>query len=149
MLSSKTILVLFLILSIAILPLELDASYIVQPTIVLHVINFVIDGGGSVISLGDIKTYPSVNYSCTINKAMITSDQSGSITIDIWKANAAIPTAGNIISASAPVTLSTAQINQNSSIAGWTTSVAVNDVFGFSVASATTVTRVVGEIWCQ
>lgn len=113
-----------------------------------HVINFVIDGGGVVIAIGDTKVYPSVNYSCTINKVMITADQSGSITVDIWKANAAIPTSGNKISASAPVTLSTAQINQNSSIAGWTTSVSTNDVFGFSVATATTVTRVVGEIWC-
>jgi hypothetical protein len=115
----------------------------------LHVINFVIDGAGSAIVTGAQGIFPSVNYGCTINKAMISADQSGSITVDIWKKNAAIPASGDKISASAPITLSSAQLNQASSLAGWSTSVAANDVFGFSVASATVVTRVLGEIWCQ
>lgn len=119
-------------------------------THMLHVINFVIDGGGSVIVTGDIKAYPQVNYSCTaITKAMISADQSGSITVDVWKANGVIPTSGGKISASAPITLSSSQLNQASSLTGWTLPVAVNDVFGFNVATVSTVTRVVGEIWCQ
>ena len=114
-----------------------------------HVISFVIDGAGSAIATGALKDFPTANFTCTINKAQISADQSGSITVDIWKAAGAIPTSGNKISASAPVTLSSAQLNQNSSLAGWTTSVAVGDVFGFSVATASTVTHVVGQIWCQ
>lgn len=115
----------------------------------LHAINFVVDGGGAVVATGDTKTYLTVDYACTINKATISADQSGSVTVDVWKASAAIPTSANKISASAPVTLSSAQLNQNSPLTGWTTAVSVGDVFGFSVATSATVTRVMGQLWCQ
>ncbi len=114
-----------------------------------HSISFVIDGGGSVISTGDIKIYPTVDFACTINRIDISADQSGSITVDVWKAAGAIPTSGNKISASAPLTLSSAQLAQNGSRSGWSAGVSVGDVFGFSVATVATVTRVVGQIWCQ
>ncbi len=128
------------------------ASNIVQPTTgtaQLHSISFVLDGGGSTITLGDGKVYPTADFTCTINRWDISADQSGSITVDVWKAAGAIPTSGNKISASAPLTLSTAQLAQNGSLTGWTSSVSPGDVFGFSVASVTTVTRVTGQIWCQ
>jgi len=115
----------------------------------LHSINFVIDGGGSAITTGDKGIYPTVAFACTINRIDISADQSGSITVDVWKAAGAIPTSGNKISASAPLTLSSAQLSQNGSRTGWTTAVAIGDVFGFSVASASVVTRVVGQIWCN
>jgi hypothetical protein len=115
----------------------------------LHSISFVIDGGGSVIALGDAKVYPTADFTCTINRWDISADQSGSITVDVWKAAGAIPVAGNKISASAPLTLSTAQLAQNGSLSGWTLGVSSGDVFGFSVATATTVTRVTGQLWCQ
>lgn len=114
-----------------------------------HAITFVIDGGGSAITTGDIKFYPTADFACTINRWDISADQSGSITVDVWKAAGAIPTSGNKISASAPLTLSSAQLAQNGSRTGWTSSVSVGDVFGFNVATASTVTRVVGQIWCQ
>jgi hypothetical protein len=114
-----------------------------------HMIGFVIDGGGSAITTGDIKVYPTADFACTINRWDISADQSGSITVDVWKAATAIPTSGNKISASAPLTLSSAQLAQNGSRTGWTTAVSVGDVFGFSVATVSTVTRVVGQIWCQ
>ena len=101
------------------------------------------------LATGDIKYYPTVDFSCTINRIDISSDQSGSLTVDVWKKAGAIPTSGDKISASAPLTLSSAQLAQNGSISGWTTSVTSGDVFGFSVASATTVTKAVGQIWCQ
>lgn len=115
----------------------------------LHSVSFVIDGGGSVIALGDAKVYPTADFTCTINRWDISADQSGSITVDVWKVAGAIPVAGNKISASAPLTLSTAQLAQNGSLSGWTLGISVGDVFGFSVASATTVTRVTGQLWCQ
>jgi hypothetical protein len=115
----------------------------------VHQINFVIDGNGSPIATGTLKDFPSVNFACTINKVTIASDKSGSITVDIWKANGAIPTSANKISASAPVTLSNAQLNQNSALTGWATTIAAGDVFGFNVASASTVTHAVGQLWCQ
>jgi hypothetical protein len=114
-----------------------------------HSIMFSVDGGGSAITTGDLNQFPTANYSCTINKAQISANQSGSITIDIWKANAAIPTSGNKISASAPVTLSSAQLNQASSLSGWTLSVSPNDVFGATIVSASTVQKVTVQLWCQ
>jgi hypothetical protein len=115
----------------------------------LHSIGFTLDGGGSAIVTGDAKVYPTAAFACTISRIDISADQSGSITVDVWKAAGAIPTSGNKISASAPLTLSTAQLAQNGSLSGWTTSVASGDVFGFSVATVSTVTRVVGQIWCN
>lgn len=118
-------------------------------TLPVHSVTFVIDGGGSAIATGACKLFLPVRAAGTINKVELTADQSGSITVDIWKAAGAIPTSGNKISASAPATLSSAQINQTSSLTGWTTSVSVDDVFGCTVASVTTVTRVTVQIWYQ
>ncbi len=119
------------------------------PAAQLHSISFVIDGGGSTILTGDAKVYPTADFACTINRWDLSADQSGSITIDIWKAVGAIPTSGNKISASAPMTLSTAQLAQNGSTSGWSLGVSSGDVFGFNVVTVTTVTRVMGQIWCQ
>lgn len=114
-----------------------------------HSLSFTIDGGGSAIATGDARSYPTAAYACTINRIDISADQSGSITVDVWKAAGAIPTSGNKISASAPLTLSSAQLAQNGSLTGWTKTVSSGDVFGFNVATVSTVQRVTGQIWCQ
>lgn len=116
----------------------------------VHIITAVIDGGGAAIAPGDANVFPSVNFGCTIGAAMVSADAVGSITVDVWKANAAIPTSGDKISGTNPVTLASAQLNQASSLATWTsTTVSANDVFGFRVATATTVTRVTVQLFCQ
>ncbi|HMC61863.1 MAG TPA: hypothetical protein VKJ01_21900 [Candidatus Solibacter sp.] len=114
-----------------------------------HQIGFVIDGGGVAIAAGDIGSYQPVDFACTINRVDVTGSPSGSVTVDVWKAAGAIPTSGGKISATAPIALASAQISLAGSLTGWTTAVAVGDVFGFSVASAATVQRVTGNIWCQ
>lgn len=109
-----------------------------------------IDGGGSVITTGAVGQFQSVKFACTINQVDISSDQSGSITIDVWKVNAAIPTATNKISASAPMALSSAQIALGTlDISSWTKTVSSGDVFGFSIATAATVTKTTATIWCN
>jgi hypothetical protein len=127
-------------------PAEISAT---TSTAQLHAIEFGTDGGGSVLSTGDIHFYQPVDFACTINRIDISGYPSGSITVDVWKAATAIPTSGNKISASAPLTLSSSQLSQNGSLTGWTTSVSVGDVFGFSIASVTTVQNFTGTIWCQ
>jgi hypothetical protein len=101
-----------------------------------------IDGGGSVITTGT-KGYVEVPYAGTINEWKIIADVSGSATFDVWKANAAIPTNANSITAAAKPTLTAAQRATSTTLTGWTTNVAANDVFGFEVESATTITKAV------
>lgn len=115
----------------------------------LHTINLSRTNNGSVLPTGDFLMYGSADFACTINRVDISADQSGSVTVDIWKVSAAIPTSGNKISASAPVTLASAQLAQNGNLSGWTTSVAANDVFGASIQSVTSVTSILIQIWCQ
>ena len=97
-----------------------------------------IDGGGSPIASG-VKGYGVIPYSCTIGSWSLVATPSGSITVDIWKAAGAVPTSANKITASASPALSSSQLLVNqTSLTGWTTAVAANDVVGFSVPSTAT-----------
>lgn len=89
------------------------------------------------------------NFTSTITGCTILGNVSGSITVDIWKANAAIPSSANKISSTSPATLSSQQINSASSISGWTTSISPHDVFWASVATVDgTLTSVTIQILC-
>jgi hypothetical protein len=59
------------------------------------------------------------------------------------------PTVADTITASAKPTLSTAIKAEDSTLTGWTKTVTAGDVFGFSVDSATTVTRAHLIVECQ
>lgn len=107
----------------------------------------VIDGGGSAITTG-VKGFISVPFACTIKKARLLSTDSaataGSIVIDIWKDTYANypPTVADTITAAAKPTLSAANKSEDTTLTGWTTSIAAGDVLGFNVDSVATVTRV-------
>ena len=106
-------------------------------------LTFIIDGGGSAITTG-IKGDLEIPFACTINRATLLADQSGSIVVDIWKdtyANFA-PTVADTITAAAKPTLSAATKSQDSTLTGWTTSIAAGDILRFNVDSASTLTRV-------
>jgi hypothetical protein len=108
-------------------------------------IGFEIDGGGSTITTGFKGYGPRVSVAHTITKATALSvDSAGpatscSITIDVWADTYANfpPTSGDKISASAPVSLSSATKSEDSTLTGWTTSIAADSIYGFSVASVT------------
>src|SRR5690349_856367 len=101
-------------------------------------LNFVIDGGGSTITTG-IKGDLLVDFACTITGVTLLADQSGSIVIDIWKDTYANfpPTDADSITAAAPPTISTAAKSQDTTLTGWTTSVAAGSILRFNVDSAT------------
>lgn len=106
-------------------------------------IPFVIDGGGSAITTGE-KGHLEIPFACTIERVTMMADQSGSIVVDIWKdtyANSP-PTDADSITASAPPTISSAQKSQDSTLTGWTTSIAAGDFLAFNVDSCSTITRV-------
>lgn len=104
---------------------------------------WVIDGGGAAITTGQ-KGYIEVPFACTITQATAIADQSGSIVVDVWKTTyaSALPVDANSITASAPVTISSATKSQDATLTGWTTSISAGDILGFNVDSITTVTRV-------
>lgn len=106
-------------------------------------IAFVIDGGGSEITTG-IKGDLEIPFDCTITRATLIADQTGSIVIDIWKDTYANfpPTVADTITASAKPTLSAATKSQDSTLTGWTTAITAGDILRFNVDSITTITRV-------
>jgi hypothetical protein len=81
--------------------------------------------------------FVTVPYSGTITEWYIVADVSCSCTIDVWKANGAIPTNSNSIAASAKPNLSSSGVSSSSTLTGWTTTVASGDTFGFELESVT------------
>lgn len=85
-----------------------------------------------------------VPFACTITGVTLLADAAGDIVIDIWKDTYANfpPVNGDSITASAPPTLSSAAKSQDTTLTGWTTSLAAGDILRFNVDSAATVARV-------
>jgi len=106
-------------------------------------IAFIIDGGGSTITTG-VKGFLEIPFDCTINRATLLADQSGSIVVNIWKDTYANfpPTVADKITASAPPTIASATKAQDSTLTGWTTTITAGDVLAFNVDSVTTIQRV-------
>jgi hypothetical protein len=104
-------------------------------------IQFIIDGGGSVIATG-VKGFLRIPWPATITAWHVISDQVGSIVIDVLRAaDPSIPTVSMVGGGNKP-TLSTLQLAE-AVPSGWTSIIfAADDWIGFSVVSATTVTRV-------
>lgn len=109
----------------------------------LATLNFVIDGGGAAIATGT-KGMIVVDFAGVLEAATLLADQSGAIVIDVWKTTyaGAPPTAANSICASAKPSLSSAQKSRDTTLTGWTTTIAAGDVLRFSVDSASAVQRV-------
>lgn len=107
-----------------------------------HSIVFNLSNGTSAITTGDTGTYISSGaFTGLINRVDIvgygTAFATCSITVDVWKKNAAIPTVSDKISASAPAALSTANVAQSFNVSTWTKAVAANDIWNANVASVT------------
>lgn len=109
--------------------------------------NIIIDGGGFVITTGAKPAF-EVGGACTITSWRVLSDQSGSIVVDIKKATYSGLATFSSIAASAKPTLSSAQKAENTTLTGWTTSVAAGDWIQPVVDSATTVTYVTVSLTC-
>ncbi len=106
-------------------------------------LTFIIDGGGSAITTGQ-KGHLEIPFACTINQVTMLADQSGSIVVDIWKQAYADfpPEDANSITASAPLTITTAQKSQDATLNGWTKAIAAGDCIAFNVDSVTDIERV-------
>ena len=102
-------------------------------------IEFIINGGGAAPITG-IWGDLEIPFGCTITAARIVADASGSAVVDIWKDTYANfpPVDADSITASAPPTLSGAIKAQDTTLTGWTTSIAAGDWLRFNLDSETT-----------
>ena len=109
-------------------------------------INFVIDGGGSVITPG-IKGTVHIDFACAIVQWKIEADQSGSIVVDVnkatpsWTADVATPSYASIAGSELPTLVSQVE-KRDTSLSTWTTAIAADEQLQFEVDSVTTCTRV-------
>ena len=106
-----------------------------------YTLPFFIDGGGSVISTGR-KLPVEAPMAGVIVAARAFLDQSGSISVDLWKDTYANypPVDADSITASAPVAISSALKSEDVTLTGWTTSVAAGDIIFPNVDSVATAT---------
>jgi hypothetical protein len=100
------------------------------------------DGGGVALS-GTLTRCSTVSYAGTITEATIIADLSGSATIDVRTvaySSYTGPSSASTITASATPALSSAIKYQDTTLSGWTTSLAANTVVCFVLTSPSTVT---------
>uniref|UniRef100_A0A6M3M752 Putative structural protein n=1 Tax=viral metagenome TaxID=1070528 RepID=A0A6M3M752_9ZZZZ len=105
-------------------------------------IRFNIDGNGFAITTG-IKGDLSIPFDCSITSYDILADQSGSIVVDLWVDTYANypPTDADSITASAPVSISSATKGQDSTLTGWTKALTRGRSLRVNVDSCTSITR--------
>ena len=117
-------------------------------------IEYDIDGGGSVITVG-MKGGLEIPFACTIlgwtifecSDTPITS----SIVVDVWKKPYTTypPTVSDSITGSEKPTLSNVIKNQDLTLTTWTTSVSAGDILFFNVDSVTSAKKVVVSLKVQ
>lgn len=104
-------------------------------------LEFTIDGGGSAILAGLAHGWLVVPCNCTIQSVTLLGDQPGSITVDIWRCTYANfspsthPAVGDSITASDVPNINSARKSTDSTLTGWTLTLAAGDVLAFNVKS--------------
>ena len=105
-------------------------------------ITFTLQNNGAVLNTGEqYGAAYQVPVACTINGAYLVSgdDVAGSIVIDLWKNATWRPVNADSITASAPPTLSAATDSADTTLTGWTTSLAAGDWVVPYIDSVTTI----------
>ena len=83
------------------------------------------------------QTHVGIGYSGTITRWYLTCYPSSSVTVDVWKVSAGVPTVANTITAAAKPSITTARFNSGSTLTGWNTTVSPGDYFMMNVDSNT------------
>ena len=101
-----------------------------------------VDGVSSTIQVGQTG-FVTMPYAGTITGWSITTNASGSIQFDVWKAVAidTIPTSGDSIVVGVYPTLTTNQLATSTSVSSWTTAFSAGHVFGFYVNSVSSTVK--------
>lgn len=107
-------------------------------------LNILMDGGSSTLPTG-IQSDVHIAFAGTITQVTLLADQTGSMVIDIWKDTYANypPTVADTITASSKPTISSSNKYQDSTLTGWTTSIAAGSILRINIDSVTNITRCV------
>lgn len=110
-------------------------------------IEFIIDGGGSAISAGGGTPagFIEIPFDCTIKRATLLADQSGSIIIDFWVdsyANFPPDNDDSITDVGTSLTISGAVKEQDSTMTDWELDLTAGDILAIHVDSAATVEQI-------
>jgi hypothetical protein len=98
------------------------------------------DGGGATLS-SSANMEIVVPFACTILGWTLVADQSGTLVLDVLRSTyAEYPTMSSLCGGSKP-SLSSAQKNTDSTVSGWTTALAANDILRLHVDSVTSIQR--------
>ena len=105
-------------------------------------VSLVVDGNGAPFSTG-VKAYLQIPFAATLTAVTLLADQTGSVVVDIWKDTYANfpPTVADTICAAAKPTITANNKYTDSTLTGWTTSIAANDILAFNVDSVISITR--------
>ncbi len=105
-------------------------------------VSVVVDGNGAAFASG-IKGYVQIPFAATITAVTLLGDTTGSVVVDIWKDSFANypPTSADSICASARPTISSGNKYTDSTLTGWTKSLAANDVLAFNIVSVLSFTK--------
>ncbi len=104
-----------------------------------------IDGAGKPPSTGS-KGYLQIPFNATITGWTILADRSGSAQITVKKCSyVSFPATVSIV-AGAPPSISSAQGNTSTNLAGWVTTIAAGDILEFNLDSVSTCNRITLEL---
>jgi len=119
-----------------------NVGWRVKTSVRTAALQVIFDGGGSAISAGSqVDLY--VPFDCTITLGALLNDASGSIVVDVWRDSYANypPTDADSITASAPLTASSAVKALDSTLTGWSKDLTAGQTLRFNVDSCSGVTR--------
>ena len=110
---------------------------------------YTFNGAGTALTAGQTGYY-TVPFACTISAWNMTVD-TGTATVDIWKiaTGTGIPTISNTITASATPAIASNNSLHSTTLTGWTTAVAVNDIVGINLKATASATVVNLTVQCD
>ena len=102
------------------------------------------DGQGSVILVNTIKYFRSKTAGTLTGWSIVADGSSPTCTLDIWKiaTGTALPTVSNTIVASAAPALSTGNAIKSTTMTGWTTTYAADDIWAIKITACTVATKI-------
>lgn len=120
------------------------AGQVKGKVVVPHIAQATIGSDSGVAATAPLYAMTYIPYGGTITGAYLASVDSAnaalsaSATVEVWIKSAAIPTSSDKVSASAPLTLSSASLSADTTLTDWTTAVTAGSWAVFKLATSTT-----------